>query len=67
MVIHVRFEGNSVEYTGDALALNGNSSNQEVLSTLARLMDVEASRFSDYVVDRRPSGDIVVRPEAVYG
>jgi hypothetical protein len=34
---------------------------------VAQYLDVGIGRFQDYVVDRRPSGDLIVRPEAIYG
>jgi hypothetical protein len=34
---------------------------------LAQHFDVQLNRFESYVIDRRPSGDLIVRPEAVYG
>lgn len=29
--------------------------------------DVHTNRLNGYVIDHRPSGDTIVRPEAVYG
>ena len=34
---------------------------------VARRLEVGLGRLEDYVVDRRPNGDVIVRPEAVYG
>lgn len=67
MLVHVRYSGNSTEYTGEELALSQTNSNEEVLQRVSGVLDVDQSSFKGYVVDRRPSGDIVVRPEAVYG
>lgn len=68
-MIHVRFEGRS--YDLDERALNVSTklsiSDAELKRRLAEYLDVAASRLDFYVVDRRPNGDLVVRPEAVYG
>ncbi len=38
-----------------------------VKELLAQHFDVHLNRLQSYVIDRRPSGDLIVRPEAVYG
>lgn len=67
MTIHVRFEGKSFDLDGRNLNLNTQASDREICNSLARYLEVEVGRFQDYVIDRRPSGAVVVRPEAVYG
>ncbi|MGE0492256.1 MAG: hypothetical protein AB7S38_23795 [Vulcanimicrobiota bacterium] len=67
MTIHVRFEGKSFDLDGRNLSLNTQASDREIRNSLARYLEVEVGRFQDYVIDRRPSGAVVVRPEAVYG
>ena len=67
MTIHVRFEGKSFDLDGGNLNLNFNSNDRDICASLARHLDVGIGRFQEYVVDRRPSGAVVVRPEAVYG
>ncbi len=64
-MVHVRFEGRSFDLTRQGLGLNGHDS--DVKARLARHFDVRRERFSPYVVERRPNGDLIVRPEAVYG
>ena len=39
----------------------------QIFERLAAHFDVSQARFDSYVVDRSPSGDLIVRPEAVYG
>ncbi len=65
-MLHVRFEGRSYNIPEDAVRLNPNVTDQQVLDRLARHFDLPREKFRHYVVDRRPSA-IVVRPEAVYG
>lgn len=66
-MVHVRFEGKSFDLTELQLGMTAGMSDAQVFERIARHLDVGTVRFGDYVVDRRPSGDIVIRPEAVYG
>jgi hypothetical protein len=66
-MVHVRFEGRSYDVTENQLNLTTRMSDTQVKERLAQHFDVQIHRFSGYVVDRRPSGDTIVRPEAVYG
>lgn len=66
-MIHVRFEGRSFDLQEKKLGLKAGFSDAEVREQLARYFDVGLHRFDGYVIDRRSSGDIIVRPEAVYG
>jgi hypothetical protein len=66
-MIHVRFEGRSYDFVERQMDLTASTSDAEIKARLARHFEVEIERFRDYVVDRGPSGDLIVRPEAVYG
>jgi hypothetical protein len=66
-MIHVRFEGRSYDFTEQQLDLGATMSDAEIKERLARHFEVGLERFKSYVVDRGPSGDLIVRPEAVYG
>jgi hypothetical protein len=66
-MIHVRFEGKSYDFMAQHLGLTAGASDAEVLDCLARHFEVGRERFGKYVVDRGPSSDLIVRPEAVYG
>ena len=66
-MVHIRFEGRSYDLTKHALGLNGHGHDTDVKARLAHHFDVSPQRFDFYVVDRRPNGDLIVRPEAVYG
>ncbi len=66
-MVHVRFEGKSLDVTEQQLGMTAGMSDAQVMERVAQHLDVGTVRFTDYVVDRRPSGDIVIRPEAVYG
>jgi hypothetical protein len=64
-MIHVRFEGRSYEVSDQKMPRN--PSDAVVKEHVARHLEVSADRLRDYVVDRRSSGALVVRPQAVYG
>lgn len=66
-MIHVRFEGRSYDFTERQLDLTTGMSDVEIKERLARQFEVGQDRFQTYVVDRGPGGDLIVRPEAVYG
>lgn len=66
-MVHVRFEGRSYDVTEQQLGITSNMNETAIKERLARHFDVTRDRFSSYVLDRRPSGDLIVRPEAVYG
>jgi hypothetical protein len=66
-VVHVRFEGRSYDFTERELELWKEMSDAEIKTRIARHLEVDAARLASYVVDRGPSGDLIVRPEAVYG
>lgn len=66
-MLHVRFEGRSYDLDTKDLNLGMNPRDNCVLESLAQHFDVALDRFRHYTVDRRPSGAVIVRPEAVYG
>lgn len=66
-MIHVRFEGRSFDVSEKVLGLKAPASDRTIRDRLAQHLDVGSGRLEGYVVDRLESGDLVVRPEAVYG
>lgn len=66
-MIHVRFEGRSYEVDLQDRNRAGKAADQDLLNRLATYFDADPNRFDGYVVDRRPNGEVIVRPEAVYG
>lgn len=66
-MIHVRFDGRSIDLTERDLNFLNHMSDAELKDRLARFLEVGRDRLRYHVVDRRPSGDVIVRPEAVYG
>ncbi len=66
-MIHIRFEGRSYDVAENQLSIAAGMSDRAIKERLANHFDVKGDRFESYVLDRRPSGDLIVRPEAVYG
>lgn len=66
-MVHVRFEGRSYDFKEHQLGLTTGMSDAEIKQRLAQHFDVGAGRVDSYVVDRYSNGDLVIRPEAVYG
>lgn len=67
MTIHVRRDGRSTDLTAEQLGIDVRASDTEIRRAVARDLDVALEAIEALVVDRRPSGDVVLRPEAVYG
>lgn len=66
-MVHIRFKGRSLDILETQLGITTGMSDAVVKEQVSRHLDVNANRLSTYVVDRRPSGDLIIRPEAVYG
>ncbi len=66
-MVHVPFEGRSYDMEERHLELSAAMGDQEILARLARHFEVGPDRLKSYVIDRAPGGDLIVRPEAVYG
>ncbi|TNE46077.1 MAG: hypothetical protein EP343_25255 [Deltaproteobacteria bacterium] len=66
-MVHVRFEGKSFDFGMRDLNIQPDDSDEKVLERLAQHFEVGVARFEMYVVDRPKNGNLVIRPEAVYG
>ena len=66
-MVHVRFEGRSIDLDELEIEVNERMADREIKESIARKLDVVPERLRHYVVDRTPSGNVIVRPEAVYG
>jgi hypothetical protein len=66
-MVHIRFEGQSLDATETQLGITTGMNDTTVKERVSRHLDVPVNRLSSYVIDRRPSGDLIIRPEAVYG
>lgn len=66
-VLHLRFEGRSREIALDVLDVGVASSDAAVRTAVAAFLDVPVSKLNAYVVERHESGNLTMRPEAVFG
>lgn len=67
-MIHVRYEGRSFDINEMNLNFRAvNMNDEQIKEQVARHLEVGKDKLNFYVVDRTQRGDIVVRPEAVYG
>jgi len=66
-VLHVRFEGRSIDVPLAGLDLSPTSDEREVKHRLAEYLETNPRRLDAYVVDRLSNGNLTVRPEAVFG
>lgn len=66
-MVHIRFEGRSLDVTETQLEITAGMNDVAVKEQVSQHLNVSVNRLSAYIVDRRPSGDLIVRPEAVYG
>jgi hypothetical protein len=65
--LHVRFEGRSTDIPLGDLDIGLGSSNDDVKRAVAAYLDVPVDKFRQYTVDRHATGNLTVRPEAVFG
>ena len=66
-MVHIRFEGRSYDLTETRLGIRSGMNDVEVKQQVALHLEVNRDRLHSYIIDRRPSGDLIIRPEAVYG
>jgi len=66
-MVHVRYDGRSYDLVEAQVGVGAQMSDREIKQRLAHHFDVALGSFQYYVVDRGPGGDLIVRPEAVYG
>jgi hypothetical protein len=66
-VVHIRFEGRSLDIPQAELDVGAASSDNEIKRALAGYLEVPQAKLRDYVIDRHETGNMTVRPEAVFG
>lgn len=66
-MVHVRFEGRSYDLSETQLNIRSNMNDGQIKERLAQHFDVSGDRLTTYVIDRPNTGDLIIRPEAVYG
>lgn len=66
-MVHIRFEGRSLDIPLRELDLGDLSSDPDVKRAVARFLEIPEAKLRDYVVDRHESGNLTIRPQAVFG
>ena len=66
-MLHVRYNGRSFDVNEPVFGLGVSMSDADIMQLVAQHLEVGVGRLEGYVVDRRLNGDVIVRPEAVYG
>ena len=66
-VLHIRFEGRSFDIPFADLDIGPVSSDTDIKRALSLYLNVPESKFQHYVIDRPGTGNMTVRPEAVFG
>lgn len=66
-VIHIRFDGVSRDIALTRLDVGNLSGEGEIKRAVAGYLEVPEAKFRDYVLDRHPTGNLTLRPAAVFG
>jgi hypothetical protein len=66
-VAHVRFDGRSLDVLLADLGVSEGDGDRTIKRAVARHLDVAEDRLRDYVLDRHETGNVTIRPEAVFG
>jgi hypothetical protein len=66
-VVHIRFEGRSMDVALSDLDVGPDSSDAAIKRALAKYFETTPNRLRDYVIDRHETGNMTVRPAAVFG
>ena len=66
-LVHIRFMGQSRDVPLADLGLAGDSPDSQVISELARFLEVQERSLAGYVIERHDNGNLTVRPEAMFG
>jgi len=66
--LHIRYDGRSYDVEQNLLDIGEVSSDEQILSAVTAHLNLESGKLSYMHVERnRATGDITVRPEAVFG
>lgn len=66
-MLHLRFEGRSYDLSESQLNIKTEMKDAQIKEILAGYLDIRANRLENYVIDRPATGNLIIRPEAVYG
>jgi hypothetical protein len=66
-VIHIRFDGRSLDVPLAELGVANNASDNDIKRAVANHLEIAEARLSNYVLDRHETGNVTIRPQAVFG
>ncbi len=66
-VIHIRFDGRSFDVPLSDLDIGTGSNDDLIRRVLGTYLEVSPGKFRHYVVDRHATGNLTLRPQAVFG
>jgi hypothetical protein len=66
-VMHVRFDGHSRDVPLSELNIRAYAPDEAIKRALAGYLEVAEARLRDYVIDRHETGNLTIRPQAVFG
>jgi hypothetical protein len=66
-MVHIRFDGRSWQVPAAMLGLDEVTDETAVKQAVATYLDIVVEQLAPYVVEVHPSGNVTVRPEAVFG
>lgn len=67
VMLHIRFEGRSYDIPLGELDIGDASTDPQIMQVVATRLEVSVDRLSAYVIEKHRTGNITVRPEAVFG
>lgn len=66
-MVHIRFDGRSWQVPAATLGLDEVTDESAVKHAVAAYLDIAVEQLAPYIVEVHPSGNVTVRPEAVFG
>lgn len=66
--VHIRYDSQSIDMSMSDLDIGDASSDQQIRAAAASALSVPPTKLAAFVVDRNTeTGDITLRPQAVFG
>lgn len=66
-IVHIRFRGASRDIEAASVGITATSREPEIRLALARFLEVSEAALTGHVIERHASGNVTLRPEAVFG
>ncbi len=66
-LLHVRVEGRSLDIPLNDLDVGDLSSDREITTATARYLEIPSRVLRDHIIDRHNTGNLTIRPQAVFG